>query len=90
MAFTETFHCDVCGKEKNEESEDWWLAWAERVSPVPDGANIPQLRFVPWDVLLSHDARARHLCGARCAQTLMDRWMTSRGESTELQIPRET
>jgi hypothetical protein len=89
MAFTETFHCDVCGKEKSEESEDWWLAWAERVSPVPDGNSLPQLRIVPWDVLLSHDAEVKHLCGARCAQTLMDRWMASGGESTELQSAAE-
>jgi hypothetical protein len=28
-----------------------------------------------WNAFLSHDAAAKHLCGARCAQTLMDRWM---------------
>ena len=31
MAYTETYHCDVCGKAKNEESEDWWLAWADQI-----------------------------------------------------------
>ena len=79
MAFTETFRCEVCGKVKSEESEDWWLAWAEHVSPMPGTPQLPQLRFMPWDVLLSHQADVRHLCGARCAQTLMDRWMTSEG-----------
>jgi hypothetical protein len=82
MAFTETFRCEVCGKVKNERSEDWWLAWAEQVTSVPNATPLPQLRFTPWDVLLSHQAEVRHLCGARCAQTIMDRWMTSRGEST--------
>jgi hypothetical protein len=77
MAFTETFRCEVCGKAKSQESEDWWLAWAEQFSPTPNASTMPQLRFTPWDMLLSHQADARHLCGARCAQTLMDRWMTS-------------
>lgn len=75
MAFTETFRCDVCGKAKSEETEDWWLCWAEDFSPIPDAQRMSQLRIVPWHVLLSHDVHARHLCGARCAQTLMDRWM---------------
>ncbi|QNI30544.1 hypothetical protein H7849_15495 [Alloacidobacterium dinghuense] len=77
MAFTETFRCEVCGKAKSGESEDWWLAWAEQFSPTPDAQPLPQLRFTPWDVLLSHQPDVRHLCGARCAQTVMDRWMTS-------------
>jgi hypothetical protein len=77
MAFTETFHCDVCGKAKSGESEDWWLAWTERVAPTPDAEKLPLLKFTPWEMLLCHEAEARHLCGARCAQTLMDRWMTS-------------
>ncbi len=80
MAFTETFRCEVCGKVKSEESEDWWLGWVESFSPMPDAPPMPQLRFTPWDMLLSHQAEVRHLCGARCAQTLMDRWMTSSGE----------
>jgi hypothetical protein len=75
MAFTETFRCEVCSKAKSSESEDWWLAWAEHLSPTPDTPPMPQLRFTPWDMLLSHQADVRHLCGARCAQTLMDRWM---------------
>ena len=77
MAFTEKFHCDVCSKAKSEESVDWWLAWTEQLSPTPDTPTMPQLRFMPWNTLLSHEANVRHLCGARCAQTLMDRWMTS-------------
>ena len=77
MAFTETFRCEVCGKVKSD-AEDWWLAWAEEFLPMPDAKPMPQLRLTPWDVLLSHQAEVLHLCGARCAQTLMDRWMTSK------------
>lgn len=77
MAFTETFRCDVCSKAKSEGSEDWWLAWTEHISPLPGTEPTPQLRFMPWSMLLSHEADVRHLCGSRCAQTLMDRWMHS-------------
>jgi len=80
MAFTETFHCDVCSKAKSEESEDWWLGWTGQFAPLPDAPPMPQLRVSPWDVLLSHEPNVRHLCGARCAQTMMDRWMTDRKE----------
>jgi hypothetical protein len=77
MAFTETYHCDVCGKARGE-SEDWWLAWSELGAPVPEAEEQPVLKLTPWNILLSHSAQVKHLCGARCAQTLMDRWM--RGE----------
>lgn len=80
MAWTETYHCDVCGKDKNEEAEDWWLAWFERLSATPNEPDQPALKLSPWNAFLSHDSQAKHLCGARCAQTLMDRWMTARGE----------
>lgn len=81
MAFTETFRCEICGKVKSDSSEDWWLAWVEQFTPMPSAPPMPQLRFTPWDTLLSHDAQVRHLCGARCSQTLMDRWMASGGGS---------
>lgn len=77
MAFTETYHCDVCGKARGE-AEDWWLAWSESGAPVPGTEEQPVLKLTPWHILLSHSAEVKHLCGARCAQTLMDRWM--RGE----------
>ncbi|MBW4027205.1 hypothetical protein [Acidipila rosea] len=79
MAWTETYHCDVCGKAKNE-STDWWLAWGEEFAPVPGAEPQPLLKLTPWNLLLSHDAQVKHICGARCAQTLMDRWMTASGE----------
>lgn len=74
MAWTETFSCDVCGKEKSETADDWWLAWDEKITPLPD-IEQPLLRLTHWGSFLSHDSSAKHLCGARCAQTLLDRWM---------------
>ncbi len=75
MAFTETYHCDVCGKQKKETEDDWWLAWTENYSPADDMPAQPLLKLTPWNLLLSHGAEIKHLCGARCAQTQMDRWM---------------
>lgn len=75
MAWTEIYHCDVCGKTKSEEAADWWLAWSEKLSPTPGDAEQPVLKITPWNSFLSHDATAKHLCGGRCAQTVMDRWM---------------
>ena len=75
MAFTEEFHCDVCGKIKNEEAEDWWLAWTESFSPLPNEPEQSLMKVTPWHPFLAHSAEARHLCCARCMHTLADRWM---------------
>lgn len=75
MAWTETFHCDVCGKGKNEASEDWWLAWTEPFSPAQNEPEQRTLRITPWNAFLAHSADTRHLCGARCLHTTLDRWM---------------
>lgn len=75
MAWTETFHCDVCGKEKSEESEDWWLAWTEKLSPAENEPEQPTLRVTRWNGFLAHGSGIRHLCGARCVHTTLDRWM---------------
>jgi hypothetical protein len=77
MAFTEEFFCDVCDSPKNEGSEDWWLAWTETFSPLPGQPEQTVIKITPWHSFLAHSADVRHLCGARCAHTLMDRWMLS-------------
>lgn len=80
MAWTETYHCDVCGKTRTEESQDWWLGSKEMYTPTPGAAPQPVFRFTPWELFLSHSADAKHFCGARCAQTQLDRWMTEHHE----------
>jgi hypothetical protein len=76
MAWTETYHCDVCNKARGEDEQDWWLAWTEEISPTPDAEHQPVLKLTPWSLFLAHSAGVKHLCGARCAQTQMDRWMS--------------
>jgi hypothetical protein len=78
MAWAETFRCDVCSKEKREESEDWWLAWTETLSPAEGEPEQQVIKVTPWHGFLSHSADVRHLCGARCVHTIMDRWMLAR------------
>jgi thiamine monophosphate synthase len=80
MAWAESYHCDVCGKEKNEESVDWWLVWVERFTPNGSEVVQPLMKITPWDAFLSHAAEMRHICGARCAQTLLNRWMLNEDE----------
>ena len=78
MAWTESYHCDVCNSPRND-AGDWWLAWSEAVDPGADAPTQPMLRLTPWTPRLSQSMAVKHLCGARCAQTMMDRWM--RGEN---------
>jgi hypothetical protein len=78
MAWTESFHCDVCNKEKSEEAEKWWLAWTETLKPASGDPEQRLVRVTPWNSFLAHSAEVRHLCGASCVHTLMDRWMTAK------------
>jgi hypothetical protein len=68
----------VCNNPRGE-AEDWWLARTDVESPV-GLSQQPVLKITPWSAALSHSADVKHLCGARCAQTLLDRWM--RGEES--------
>ena len=78
MAWTETFHCNVCNKAKSEGAEDWWLAWTENFSPVDGEEEQTAIKVTPWNAFLAHSADVQHLCGARCVHTIMDRWMLER------------
>ena len=78
MAWTETFHCDVCSKEKKEGSTDWWLAWPEKFSAAEGEADQTAMKVAAWNNFLAHSAEIQHLCGARCVHTILDRWMQER------------
>ena len=76
MAWTESYNCDVCNKAKSEASGDLWLAWMDQMQVVPGDPTQPMLKMAGWNLILAHSPGVMHLCGARCAQTFMDRWMT--------------
>ena len=67
MAWAETFHCDVCNKEKSE-----------TLSPAEGEREQPVVKVTPWNGFLAHSADVQHLCGARCVHTIMDRWMLAK------------
>lgn len=77
MSWTETYHCDVCGNAKGENGDRWWLAWMGSTAGEPASQGETMLKMTGWNGALSHGAEVRHLCGARCAQTMVDRWMSS-------------
>jgi hypothetical protein len=58
MAFTETYHCDVCGNPRGD-AEDWWLAMTEPASLIPTAPEQPMLKLTQWNILLSHAAKVR-------------------------------
>jgi hypothetical protein len=78
MAWTETFHCDVCNKEQTTRTEDWWLSWTETFSAAEGEPEQRVVKVTPWNAFLAHSAGIQHLCGARCVHTIMDRWMMER------------
>ena len=82
MAFSESYHCDVCSKAKGA-TETWWLSWVDCYSAHDGAQDQSLLKFTRWEPVLAHSADVKHLCGARCAGTLMDRWMTELHENPE-------
>jgi hypothetical protein len=82
MALSETYQCDVCGAKKSE-TDHWWLAWHDC---LPDSeAGHPLLKLTAWHLEGAHSPGVIHLCGARCAGTLMDRWMAEQHENPDAQ-----
>ena len=74
LTWTETFNCDICGKQKGA-VDHWWLAWNEPFSPHAQAPERQMLKIYPWENLLAHDSTAKHLCGQACLQKLVDRWL---------------
>ena len=75
MAYIESYQCDVCGDKKGE-GGDWWLAWVDCFQGEKPEEDQPLIKLTRWQTKHAHSAGVKHLCGARCAGTLMDRWMT--------------
>ena len=75
MAYSESFNCDVCGDQKGPEG-DWWLAWVDCFRGDRPGEDQPLIQLTRWQNKQAHARNVKHLCGARCAGTLLDRWMS--------------
>ncbi len=75
MSYSESYQCDVCGDKKGV-GGDWWLAWVDCFQGENAGEDQPLIKLTRWQTKHAHSAGVKHLCGARCAGTLMDRWMS--------------
>ena len=77
MALTESYTCDICGDTKGEGGQ-WFLSWLDCL-PAGDSTQ-PLIKLTRWEQQHAHIPDAIHLCGARCAGTMMDRWMADQHE----------
>ena len=68
LTWTETFNCDICGKQKGS-VDHWWLAWSEPFSPHAQAPERPMLKIYPWENLLAHDAGKTPLRPGLSAET---------------------
>ncbi len=76
MTWTETFNCDICGKQRGT-VDHWWLAWIEPYKPHEDAPERHLFKIYPWENMAAHDATTKHLCGQACLQKLVDRWLNT-------------
>jgi hypothetical protein len=83
MAYSESYTCDVCGKQKAG-SESWWLAWVDCFQGETPDQDQPLIKLTRWQSHHAHSAGVKHLCGARCSGTMMDRWMSEQHENPEV------
>ncbi len=82
MARNESYHCDVCGKLKSDR-EIWWLAWVDCFAGENPGDDQPLIKMTRWQVKQAHEMGVQHLCGARCAETMVDRWISEQRVNPE-------
>jgi hypothetical protein len=84
MAVSESYSCDVCGNKKTPDG-DWWLAWVDCFQGENPGDNQPLSQLTRWEAKQAHVQGVKHLCGARCAGTMIDRWMSVQHANPESQ-----
>jgi hypothetical protein len=87
MSRSESYHCDICGKLKND-SEIWWMSWIDCFRPDGFQGNAaaedqPLLKLTRWQPSQAHADGVKHLCGARCSETMIDRWIASQREDPD-------
>lgn len=81
MTWTESFTCNICGKNKGE-VDHWWIAWVENVQPSDVEPEKPKFQLLPWSELMARHPDVLHLCGAGCALKETERWMRSVSAAT--------
>jgi hypothetical protein len=79
MSYTESYTCDICGDKKGT-SGQWFLAWQDCLPLMRTEGTQPLIKLTRWEQEHAHSDGVQHLCGNRCAGTLMERWMTEQHE----------
>ncbi len=82
MSRSDSYHCDVCGKLKSD-SEIWWMGWVDCFSGETPGEDQPLFKLTRWNTQQAHSEGVKHLCGARCSETMIDRWISDQRENPE-------
>lgn len=92
MAWIDRFKCDICGKQRAGVEEKWWIATNECAPALDSSSGQPTLKLTPWENGLAHSAESKHLCGAACTHTYLDRWMADfhAGTDTCVEIPAQS
>jgi hypothetical protein len=68
VTWTETFNCDICGKQKGS-VDHWWLAWTEPYSPHAEAPERQMFKIYPWENMMAHDATGEALWWQAVAKT---------------------
>ena len=84
MSLSENYQCDVCGTKKGAK-EQWWLIWLECSSGNGTAGDRKIFKLLAWQTEPAHTPGVKHLCGARCVGTMMDRWMSEQHENPDAQ-----
>jgi hypothetical protein len=84
MVWDVSFTCDICGKTKGEANHWWMLSHSECACDEED--QVPQ-RFsvIPWSADQSRNPEMRHLCGKGCAMQALERFMTPKVATAEIE-----
>ncbi|MHB1937700.1 MAG: hypothetical protein ACYCOR_14080 [Acidobacteriaceae bacterium] len=83
MAWIERFTCDVRSKQQTRVEGDWWIGLNECATSAGPKSGQLTLKLTPWNNALVHSSESKHLCGAGCAHTFLDRWMAGFRAGTE-------
>ena len=71
MAYTENITCDLCGKRRDEDSNNWFCVVMGSV-----GESLPSPAFARMaDVPKPLEPGITHICGQRCAIGILQLWM---------------
>jgi hypothetical protein len=79
MAYSESYTCDICGAKKGD-AGNWFLSWLDCLPAGSTGDTQPVIKVTRWQKDHAHSEGVQHLCGARCVNTLMDRWTAEQHE----------